>query len=321
MALATQQIAASLDTIAANIGEADKALDTYVGSGCEDEWYASSVKWYLELAYAQLLTLAEALQLPLLRADIARDLEAAKAERLTAIDRDPDGDAHLKWAAPARRHVRTIQSTFAAEPSRTVTKDLESILRAATYSITDRKVFGNHPQDERAVHLRLEAVLKCVFPDLKPKPTLTKPIKNFVPDTGIPSIQTLIEYKFLASEEAAAQIADELLADSRGYTSREWTSFVYVIYETQRFRPESQWRQFLRDCGIDERTIVIVISGEPLDDNRTCESARQGGMSPVAAMAGWVHARSFGRREPIVDGGLERTTRVISFSPAAGLAD
>jgi hypothetical protein len=203
MSLTTQQIAASLDTIAANISQADQAFDEFVAFNCEDEWSEGNAKWYLELAYGQLLTLAEALQLPLLRADIVRDLESANAEGLLTIERDPDSGEHAKWAAPARRYVQIIQSTFAAEPARTVTKDLESILRAATYSITDSQVFGAPPQNERELHLRLEAVLKCVFPDLKHKPTLTKPIKNFEPDTGIPSIRTLIEYKFLASADAS----------------------------------------------------------------------------------------------------------------------
>lgn len=262
MSLSTQQISAALDAIASNISRADQ---NFYESLHGDEWAESGVGWYLQLAFAQLLTLAEALQLPLLRSDIAQDLESAKGEGLSSVDCDPTGEPHLKWAAPVRRHVRTIQSIFAGEPSRTITKDLESILRAAIYSITDRRVFGTPPQDERAVHLRLEAVLKCVFPDLKHKPTLSKSIKNFEPDTGIASIQTLIEYKFLSSSNAVSQIADELLADTRGYTSHEWTSFVYVIYETQRFRPESEWRQLLRDCGVDTRTLVVVLSGEPAE--------------------------------------------------------
>jgi len=56
--------------------------------------------------------------------------------------------------------------------------------------------------------------------------------------------------------------AEEILADTRGYTSNEWTNFIYVIYETKRIKPEGQWRQLLRDSGVDQNTEVIVISGE-----------------------------------------------------------
>lgn len=266
--LTSQQIAAALDAISATVARAADQTHAFVYT--DDEWAAHSITWNLELAFAQLLTLAETLQLPLLRSDIARDLETASAsnEGLSELISDPDGDDHLKWAGRARRHVSTLQSLFAPEPSRTVTKDLESILRAATYSITDPRVFGAPPQNESDVHLRLESVLRCVFPDLKHKPSITKPIKNFEPDTGIPTIQTLIEYKFLSSAVVAAQMADELLADTRGYTSRDWTSFVYVIYETQRFKPETEWRQFLRDCGVGPSAVVVVLSGEPLSESR-----------------------------------------------------
>jgi hypothetical protein len=105
--------------------------------------------------------------------------------------------------------------------------------------------------------------LKCVFPDLKHKPTLTKQIKNFEPDTGIPSIETLIEYKFLSRREDIATIADEVLADTRGYTSRDWNRFLYVIYETNRIRPEKDWNQLLRQSGVPENTTIVVLGGEP----------------------------------------------------------
>src|SRR4051794_18275156 len=110
--LSTQQISASLEAIASNISRADQNLSNYLHG---DEWAESAVDWYLQLAFAQLLTLAEALQLPLLRSDIARDLESAKEEGLSSVDHDPNGDPHLKWAGPVRRHVRTIQSIFAGE--------------------------------------------------------------------------------------------------------------------------------------------------------------------------------------------------------------
>jgi hypothetical protein len=81
--------------------------------------------------------------------------------------------------------------------------------------------------------------------------------------TGLPSIQTLIEYKFMADAGAEKRIADEVLADTRGYVSEEWTKFIYVIYETKRIKPESHWKQLFRASGVDANTEVIVISGEP----------------------------------------------------------
>jgi hypothetical protein len=155
-----------------------------------------------------------------------------------------------------------VEATFGLPKETSVTKDVVQILRATQYSITDKSCFQHSPASETEVHVRVEAVLRCVFPDLLHKPSITKQIKNFQPDTGLPSIGTLIEYKFMADHGEEKRIADEVLADTRGYVSNEWKRFIYVIYETKRIKPEGQWRQLLRDSGIKSDTEIIVISGE-----------------------------------------------------------
>lgn len=259
MALHPQQVAAALDIIAGRIGSAESAFDHSFHGAIDAEMAAD---WNLQIAYTQLLTLVEAQELPQLRADIARDLEAARAEGLLTSACDLNGEPCLKWADPPRRYVSGLRATYVHEPSRTVTKDVESILRAATYPLCDPNLFDSPPPDEATVHRRIEGILRCIFPVLLHKPRLVKPIKHFEPDTGIPAINTLIEYKYLSSPGQVTKMADEILADTRGYISKEWTSFIYVIYETARFRPENEWRQLLRECDIDSRTTVVVVQGE-----------------------------------------------------------
>lgn len=134
---------------------------------------------------------------------------------------------------------------------------------ATQYSITDTKCFQSAPSREEEVHVRVEAVLRCVFSDVRTKPPIAKPIKNFVPDTGIPSLSTLIEYKFISTNEEAKRVAEEVLADTRGYVSRDWNKFIYVMYETRRIRSEREWNDLLKSCGAAENTKAMVISGEP----------------------------------------------------------
>jgi hypothetical protein len=67
----------------------------------------------------------------------------------------------------------------------------------------------------------------------------------------------------LSSGENVGSIADQVLADTRGYASKDWRHFIYVIYETNRFRPEKDWIQLLRQSGVTENTMIIVLSGEP----------------------------------------------------------
>jgi hypothetical protein len=78
----------------------------------------------------------------------------------------------------------------------------------------------------------------------------------------------------LIVRKTAKTTADELLADTRAYTSSDWKSFLYVIYETKRFKPEAEWRQLMRDCRIDGSTSVVVMTGEVIQRADTVTSRR-----------------------------------------------
>ena len=243
------------------VARADKQFDEWAMSG--DEWVEPS--WLIEACFIQLLAGLEALGMPELRNTVNAeyiDLKA-KPQHFRKSEHTPDGDPYSPVLGILRRYIRAIEALLPKDEYTTVTKDLLDIIRNAQYVITKSKIYQNVPQNENDVHLRIEAILKCMFPDLKHKPSLSKQIKNFVPDTGIPSIETLIEYKFLSRKEDVGVIADQLLADTRGYTSKDWKRFIYVIYETNRFRSESDWNQFMRESGVSTSTTVVVLNGEP----------------------------------------------------------
>ncbi len=232
------------------------------------EWWMEP-SWLIESCFLQLLALTEALALPEFRALVLAEytsIKRAKGE-FTAKEGDPDGP-YSPVLSRIRCFTEALRQLFPGDEKTTVTRDLLQIIRDIHYVITDTPVFARAPANEADVHARVEAVLKCVFPDLKHKPALTKQIKNFEPDTGIPSLETLVEYKFLSRKEDAARVADELLADTRGYTSKDWRRFLYVIYETGRFRMESDWNQLLRESGVPINTVAVVLSGEPIPSKR-----------------------------------------------------
>lgn len=258
MELQQQQLAAGLDAISEDIEKAGSYFDAHVYR--EDDTALTSAEWRLQLAYSKLLVLTEVLKLPLLHAEISATAKSIGTD-WTAGERGPDGEIYLQWSAPARRFHRALSSIFLTEPSQTVTKDLEAIIRDSLYTITDARIYGTPPTNEADVHLRIQGIVRCIFPDLLNKPALAKPIKNFEPDTGIPSIETIIEYKFVSDRASVPIVADQILADTRGYVSKHWRSFLYVIYETERFKPETEWRQLLRECGNAENVNAIVLSG------------------------------------------------------------
>jgi hypothetical protein len=218
--------------------------------------------WHVESAFVKMRLFLEAAGL-LENLKTFQRLEATARKSFGANEwAEEIGESYLVWGSKLRQYLQAVEIMLAEPQGQRITKDVIQILRATQYSITDRSCFSRSPMNESEVHIRIEAVLRCVFPDLIHKPRVTKQIKNFEPDTGIPSIRTLIEYKFIANRGDEKRIAEEVLADTRGYVSKDWDQFVYAIYETKRIRPENHWVQLLRDSGVGDNTNAVVISGE-----------------------------------------------------------
>lgn len=251
------------------ISRADNAFMHYCESGKEVQFeYKLEAEYYLKNAFIHMLVFLEVHDLPKTYEKINDLFKIAQKGDLLKSEMGID-EPSLVWGSALYSYLDAIAASYNARESiNLITKDIVSILRASLYSITDPKVFPLPPSNEKEVHVRIESVLRCIFPDLKHKPHLTKPIKNFEPDTGLPSVRTLIEYKFISNEKEAKSVADEVLADTRGYISKDWDSFLYVIYETRRVMPEYKWDQHLKECEAGKNTKVIVLSGEPTKEKK-----------------------------------------------------
>jgi len=252
-----------LKTIKECLGKADKELWQGIESPNDFSLNDDSkqyIEFLLDRAYLQARALLELNGLPRMLSYLEELYGRAKKD-FTKIDVFiASAEPYLVWGDELEQVLAAIEANCGEPGSLQVSKDLIEILRNSVYAIT-AQCFGNPPQNEDEVHTRIEAVLRCVFPDLLEEVTITKPIKNFKPDTGIPSLNTLIEYKFVPSKEDAKRIADEVLADTRGYTCREWKRFLYVVYETSRIKTESEWNQLMRESEIPDNTTAIVLQG------------------------------------------------------------
>ena len=258
-------IAESLKQIHVLLKEADEVFEKCPNLGNNQyDVPEMQVEYYIESAFTHTLVLLDRLNLSRTYDHIRVIFDKAREEGFLKSKFGVD-EPYLFWSAKIYNYLEAIGNSYNVHPfSKLVSKEIVSILKSTLYSITDKKIFQNPPKNESEVHSRIEAVLKCIFPDLKHKPSISKPIKNFEPDTGLPSVRTLIEYKFISSQTDAKRILDEVLADTRGYFSREWESFIYLIYETLRIKPETEWRQMLEECGVPKNTQVLVLSGEPV---------------------------------------------------------
>jgi hypothetical protein len=226
-------------------------------------------EYHVELAFVQLLVLLECLGLNATYQRVARLYQNARKRGLLKSEMGIE-DPCLTWCEKIRMYVDGIAGAHGLdEATASGMRDLKGILRRALYFICDTKLFSDLPGTEAEVHDRLEGVLRCQFSDLKRKPSLSKSIKNFEPDTGIPSCRTLIEYKFVNTKLEAKRVVDEILADTRGYRSPPWDNLLFVIYETHRVLPEEEWKTLLSECELDGHYDAIVLSGDPKPSRRT----------------------------------------------------
>jgi hypothetical protein len=262
----------SIGNLSGRIAQADHWFWEYIHTTSD---YANP-SWEIELCFIQLQAIAEALGLEQFRKMIEVEYSDRKSSKHGLLESGitPDGDPYSIALSKIRQFANVLESFFPGSRNTLIEKELLHIIRDVHYVITDKSLFHTTPSSEKDVHLRIEGILKCVFPDLKHKPSLTKQIKNFEPDTGIPSIETLIEYKFLSSKDDVGAIADEILADTRGYSSKDWKHFVYVIYETHRFRTEKDWNLFIDQSGV-VNTTVVVLSGVPPKSKKKSHSSKQ----------------------------------------------
>jgi len=257
-----KDIEGSIRTIEKLLKEAYDFFYEFQYQGGDRKYYDLHISYRIEQAFLSLLVLLESLDLLYIHQELNASYQRAKKN----INDSAMGyeDPYLVWAEKVQEYLDAVKVAFnVSTEDKTIKKDLESIIKSSLYSITDKTLFKKPPQNEAEVHARIEAVLKCVLPNLKHKPLLSKPIKNFEPDTGLSSLKTLIEYKFISDMNDAKRVSDEILADISGYVSRDWDSFLFVIYETHRVIEERKWKEHLRECGIDRRVSIIVLSGEP----------------------------------------------------------
>jgi hypothetical protein len=129
--------------------------------------------------------------------------------------------------------------------------------------ITSRTIFNNVPSNEDDVHNRIEKALECIYSDVRHKPPISRRIKGFEGDTGLPELSALIEYKYIDSFKAKKQAFEQILADIGGYQCKEYKNFFFVMYETMRFSSEEEWKLAIEECNPPNPVEVILLKGSP----------------------------------------------------------
>lgn len=243
------------------VSNANNLLDKQFSPYEPKEGFESDAANCIEAAFVRLMVLYEELELLDQLEVIKNTFHHAKRTGLDAFDHWEAESAWSVWARPIRLWSDTIRDMFGEWPSTESTPvDLVAVIRRTQSAINDKNCF-EPPKNESDVHNRIEMILRSIYPDVQRKPPISGSVKSFIPDTGIPSLKALIEYKFLSDAKQAPTIADEILADVSGYRRDSWRHLIFVIYETRRFKSEHEWQQLLLERGI--RDTLVLIHGEP----------------------------------------------------------
>jgi hypothetical protein len=259
-------ISDDIDYIKNIIKQANLILEECVDSGSDwkdERDYAGSL---LKKAFNAALSLCAKYSLTTDTQSIRSTLAEAEMNDLTKVDEyDGTGVYYLYWGARLLSHLDIIQKLYGRDVTSEFPATLDLIIRIIRQAEYAMEGLDKYPENETELDGLMENLFKPIYPDLLPTPVVTKPIKNFQPDTGIPSLQLLIEYKYVASKEDVKRIVDEVLADTLGYKSKDWVYFFFVIYERRRFMPEATWNTLLQQCGTARNTWIFVIHGIPTE--------------------------------------------------------
>ncbi|MBA7624327.1 hypothetical protein ES703_31734 [subsurface metagenome] len=187
-----------------------------------------------------------------------------------------NGEPYLVWPFKARDIVDIFKNLHVKQQKDVVQEisPLLDVIRNSEYFITNPKVFGKVPDSEGDVHLRIEGLLKCLYTEVEHKPRIPKPIKSFEPDTGIRSLRTLIEYKFIKTVEGGKKILEQILADIGGYQTDDYDKFVFVIYETNRVFPLRDWERAIEGSRPPNQIKIVVIKGVDSDHTITSKQSK-----------------------------------------------
>lgn len=175
-------------------------------------------------------------------------------------------DAYLIWGSRAHTLLEIfeglhLKKSYNADLTSTV--DLVTVIQNMERYITSRAIFSHLPANEDDVHNRVEKVLECLYSDVRHKPPISKKIKGFEGDTGLPELSTLIEYKYIDSSYVRKQAFEQILADIGGYQCKEYKNFIFVLYETMRFSNEEEWKLAIKECNPPNPVEVVLLKGIP----------------------------------------------------------
>lgn len=221
-------------------------------------WEADSIEEAIHTSADRLKRLFDRFELTDARQEVARVLKRAKGDLLWKVQEPPWHEGKIGVVLILQQFVDDLIFTYSDEdwPASRPSLEFQELLQLLKGIERSLGISRRYPGNEEEFQRLADSVLICRFPQLRRKPALSTPIKNFIPDSAIPEARTLIEYKYISTPSQVPAKVDEVFADLAGYRDKDWEHLVYVIYETERFVPEQKWAAQLK--GLKGTQALVV---------------------------------------------------------------
>jgi hypothetical protein len=221
-----------------------------------------ALKYELEGLYSRLLVILEASQLSETRSSLIENWNRLKKLRDGLRHTKQFGDFdHLD--SPTLEYFERLISALRMSVSKEMTDEQAWTLNRLKEMLDDTSnlVHGrpSPPRDEGELEAIMHDYLSACFPGFVAKPKIGGSIKSFIPDCGIRTIGTAIEFKFVRTKQEAVNAFSGIVEDIAGYKgSRDWTRFFGVVYQAEPFLSKSHWKSDMERIGAVTWTPILV---------------------------------------------------------------
>lgn len=213
------------------------------------------IGYHLEAAFRGIGALAERLGVP----SIEREATSLRSDRvyLEKTSRPFEGDIHSDAYSKAHACFAPLR---AMSNAKAITSHgvLRNILLKTGMIIQDS---GIVPTTEAELRNAILKVCKYSFTDAMKEVGIPRILKHTKGDIGIPSLRTMVEFKFINSETELKSSLDGVYADMKGYKHHDWDTFYGVLYMTDIFCTQEDVEREFELVSADKTWTPIVVHG------------------------------------------------------------
>lgn len=224
----------------------------------EDDRYeiaTDALGFHIERAFRAIGALAERLGIH----SIARETSTARMQRskLQATSRPYDGEIFSEALSHAHSCFAPLQAITNAQAI-TAQAVLKNIISKTAVILNDK---GLVPKNESEVRNTVLDICRYSFPDAIKEVGIPKILKHYRGDLGVPSLRTMVEFKFIDSTAEMKAALDGVYADMKGYRHPDWDTFYGVFYMTGPYYVQEDVQREFEFVGADRSWTPIVVQG------------------------------------------------------------